>query len=51
MFQVYTCLTVDHDWHLVVLAGAVCSWLALSLSACSTGLRQQVDVRNLFGWS
>jgi diguanylate cyclase (GGDEF)-like protein/PAS domain S-box-containing protein len=24
MFQVYTCLTVDHDWRLVVLAVAVC---------------------------
>ena len=24
MFQVYTCLTNDHDWRLVVLAGAVC---------------------------
>jgi diguanylate cyclase (GGDEF)-like protein/PAS domain S-box-containing protein len=34
MFQVYTCLTVDHDWHLVVLAGAVCflaSAVAISL--------------------
>jgi PAS domain S-box-containing protein len=24
MFQVYSCLTVDHDWRLVVLAGTVC---------------------------
>ncbi len=24
MFQVYTCLTVDHDWRLVLLAGLVC---------------------------
>ena len=24
MFRVYTCLTVDHDWRLVVLAGIVC---------------------------
>jgi len=24
MFQVYACLTNDHDWRLVVLAGAVC---------------------------
>jgi len=34
MFQVYTCLTVDHNWHLVVLAGAVCflaSAVAVSL--------------------
>ena len=34
MFQVYTCLTVDHDWHLVVLAGVVCflaSAVAISL--------------------
>jgi len=34
MFQVYTCLTVDHDWRLVVLACAVCflaSAVAISL--------------------
>src|SRR5271155_3339663 len=34
MFQVYTCLTVDHDWRLVVLAGAICflaSAVAISL--------------------
>jgi diguanylate cyclase (GGDEF)-like protein/PAS domain S-box-containing protein len=24
MFRVFTCLTVDHDWRLVVLAGTVC---------------------------
>jgi diguanylate cyclase (GGDEF)-like protein len=24
MFQAFTCLTVEHDWRLVVLAGAVC---------------------------
>jgi NO-binding membrane sensor protein with MHYT domain len=34
MFQVYTCLTVEHDWRLVVLAAAVCflaSGVAISL--------------------
>ena len=34
MFQVYTCLTVDHDWRLIALAGAVCflaSAVAISL--------------------
>ena len=34
MFQVYTCLTVDHNWRLVALAGAVCflaSAVAISL--------------------
>ena len=34
MFRVYTCLTVDHDWRLVVLAIAVCvlaSAVAVSL--------------------
>jgi diguanylate cyclase (GGDEF)-like protein/PAS domain S-box-containing protein len=34
MFQVLTCLTVEHDWRLVVLAGAVCllaSAVAISL--------------------
>src|SRR5580700_4993335 len=24
MFRVFSCLTVDHDWRLVVLAGTVC---------------------------
>jgi diguanylate cyclase (GGDEF)-like protein/PAS domain S-box-containing protein len=34
MLQIYTCLTVDHDWRLVVLAGAICflaSAVAISL--------------------
>jgi diguanylate cyclase (GGDEF)-like protein/PAS domain S-box-containing protein len=34
MFQVFTCLTVEHDWRLVMLAGAVCflaSGVAISL--------------------
>jgi hypothetical protein len=34
MFRVYTCLTVDHDWRLVVLAVVVCflaSAVAISL--------------------
>ena len=38
MFRVYTCLTVDHDWRLVVLAGAVCflaSVVAISLFYCA----------------
>jgi NO-binding membrane sensor protein with MHYT domain len=34
MYQVLTCLTTEHDWRLVVLAGAVCflaSGVAISL--------------------
>ena len=31
MFQVYTCLTIDHDWRLVALAGAV-SFLASAVA-------------------
>ena len=34
MFQVFNCVTVEHDWHLVALAGAVCllaSAVAISL--------------------
>jgi hypothetical protein len=34
MFQIFTCLTVEHDWRLVVLAAAVCllaSGVAISL--------------------
>lgn len=34
MFQVFTCLTTQHDWHLVVLAGVVC----LLSSACGISL-------------
>ena len=48
MFQVYTCLTVDHDWRLVVLAGVVCfltSAVAISLfhrAQATIGRRQLV---------
>src|SRR5580704_8825738 len=34
MFQVFTCLTTQHDWRLVVLAGFVC----LLSSACGISL-------------
>jgi NO-binding membrane sensor protein with MHYT domain len=34
MFQVFTCLTTQHDWRLVVLAGFVC----LLSSSCGIGL-------------
>jgi diguanylate cyclase (GGDEF)-like protein/PAS domain S-box-containing protein len=34
MFQVFTCLTTQHDWRLVVLAGVVC----LLSSACAISL-------------
>src|SRR3984885_15675061 len=34
MFQVFTCLTTQHDWRLVVLAGVVC----LLSSACGISL-------------
>ena len=41
MFRVFTCLTVQHDWHLVILAAAVCflgSVVVISLfnRACAT---------------
>jgi diguanylate cyclase (GGDEF)-like protein/PAS domain S-box-containing protein len=49
MFQVYTCLTVDHDWRLVVLAGAVC-FLA-SAVAISLFHRAQATIgRAQLGW-
>ena len=38
MFRVFTCLTVEHDWHLVVLAAFVCllaSAVAISLFHCA----------------
>jgi NO-binding membrane sensor protein with MHYT domain len=34
MFQVFTCLTTEHDWRLVVLAGFVC----LLSSSCGISL-------------
>ncbi len=48
MFRVYTCLTVDHDWRLVGLAGIVCflaSAVAISLfhrARATTGLTRLV---------
>src|SRR3984885_1110695 len=49
MFQVYTCLTVDHDWRLVGLAGAVC-FLA-SAVAISLFHRAQATIgRAQLGW-
>jgi diguanylate cyclase (GGDEF)-like protein/PAS domain S-box-containing protein len=48
MFQVYTCLTVDHDWRLLLLVGAVCflaSAVAISLfhrAQAATGRTQLV---------
>ena len=33
MFRVFNCLTGEHDWRLVVLAGVVC--LFASLESCS----------------
>jgi NO-binding membrane sensor protein with MHYT domain len=48
MFQVFTCLTVEHDWRLVVLACTVCflaSAVAISLfhrAQASTGRRRFV---------
>ena len=33
MFRVYTCLTVEHDWRLVALAGIVC-FLASAVVVC-----------------
>jgi diguanylate cyclase (GGDEF)-like protein len=49
MFQFYTCLTVDHDWRLVVLAAAVC----LLSSAVAIGLfhrAQATTGRECLAW-
>jgi len=39
MFQVFTCLTTEHDWRLVILAGLVC--LTASLTGISLFKRAQ----------
>jgi NO-binding membrane sensor protein with MHYT domain len=49
MFRVYTCLTVDHDWRLVLLAVAVC-FLA-SAAAVSLLHRAQATIgRTRLAW-
>ena len=42
MFQVFTCLTTQHDWRLVVLAGFVC----LLSSACGISLFYRAKATN-----
>jgi diguanylate cyclase (GGDEF)-like protein/PAS domain S-box-containing protein len=49
MFQVYTCLTVDHDWRLIVLAGAVC-FLASAVAICLFHRAQATTGRAQFVW-
>ena len=49
MFQVYTCLTVDHDWRLVVLAGAVC-FLASAVAISLFHRAQATDGRTQLVW-
>jgi diguanylate cyclase (GGDEF)-like protein/PAS domain S-box-containing protein len=49
MFQVYTCLTNDHDWRLVVLAGAVC-FLASAVAVILFHRAQATTGRTQFAW-
>ena len=49
MFQVYTCLTNDHDWRLVVLAGAVCL-LASAVAVILFHRAQATNGRTQFVW-
>ena len=49
MFQVYTCLTVDHDWRLIVLAGAVC-FLASAVAICLFRRAQATIGRTQLVW-
>src|ERR1700733_9720542 len=49
MFQVYTCLTVDHDWRLVVLAGVVC-FLASAVAISLFHRAQATTGRTHFVW-
>jgi NO-binding membrane sensor protein with MHYT domain len=49
MFRVLTCLTTEHDWRLVIVAGVVC-FLA-SLTAISMFNRARAtDGRARIGW-
>ena len=49
MFQVYTCLTVDHDWRLVVLAAAVC-FLASAVAVSLFHRAQATEGRTRLIW-
>ena len=49
MFQVYACLTNDHDWRLVVLAGAVCL-LASAVAVILFHRAQATTGRTQFVW-
>ena len=49
MFQVYTCLTNDHDWRLVLLAGAVC-FLASAVAVILFHRAQATTGRTQFVW-
>ena len=49
MFQIYTCLTNDHDWRLVVLAGAVCL-LASAVAVILFHRAQATTGRTQFVW-
>jgi diguanylate cyclase (GGDEF)-like protein/PAS domain S-box-containing protein len=49
MFRVYACLTVDHDWRLVALAGAVC-FLASAVAICLFHRAQATIGRTRLVW-
>jgi diguanylate cyclase (GGDEF)-like protein/PAS domain S-box-containing protein len=49
MFQVYTCLTNDNDWRLVMLAGAVC-FLASAVAVVLFHRAQATTGRTQFVW-
>jgi len=49
MFRVLTCLTVQHDWHLVALAVAVC-FLASGVTICLFQRAQAATGQQRFFW-
>jgi NO-binding membrane sensor protein with MHYT domain len=49
MFRVYACLTVDHDWRLVALAGAIC-FLASAVAICLFHRAQATIGRTRLVW-
>jgi NO-binding membrane sensor protein with MHYT domain len=49
MFQVYTCLTAEHDWRIVALAGAVC-FLASAVAVSLFHRAQSTSGRTRLVW-
>ena len=40
MYRVFSCLTGEHDWRLVVLAGAICLLASVSINMPAKALKR-----------